>query len=103
MSEARMIMNEIADVPGTSVSYTAGEWLVTDRDGHNEIAKGIKVAAASAGGNIDVHLKDNPAGIHSLYAVPAGGGTEYKMSPGIFDRIYETTTTVPLADITILI
>ena len=80
------------------VTYADGVYSVADKAGRPTLAKGVRVSKTSAGGNLEVHLVDDPAGEYEVYDLEAGDKEGF-----LFDQVIEANTTIPVADIKILI
>ena len=87
-------MQGSATLNNASMPYVANIYNVVDRDSKPAIVKAVRVKTGSAGGNLNVHLVGNPAGVYELYELVAQDKEAF-----LFDQIEETATTIPLTDI----
>lgn len=81
----------------SAVTFTNGVYKVKTKAGKEVNAKGVRVSKDSLGGNIKVHLVEDPVGEYEVYDFEA------KDKEGlIFDEIIEDGTTIDFSHVKIL-
>jgi len=112
MQESKSVPGSIVKaalgIAGTTTTTTTNEpgpatWTVTDQNVNVEWGKGIRVKSSTTGGDLVVHLAENPAGEYDTYDIPAGGGTTVYKEGLIYDEVIASGTTIDLDDISFLL
>lgn len=83
---------------GSDVVYSGGVWKTRDYFGNTKEAKSFYVKSSSSGGNLVVHLVEDPQDKTVTLEIPSGAAGYNQAF--VFDQVYESGTTIALADLT---
>jgi hypothetical protein len=81
-----------------TLRWTNSVYATKLRTNSKKYARGLEIKGTTSGGNISLHLIDDPAGKRLIYVVPAGAGMVQRI-PMVFDTIDSAGTTILKTDI----